>query len=324
MEDHRRRYYAQAFADNGVLQIVAATDSGFKGFVVTSYDELCDVAARFRDCNLYHSLNRPHENATPNVYSGKHISAITRLLFDIDPIRPEGQQSTDEQREGARAHAALVYSKLSELGWPDPARGDSGNGAHLIYRTCLDNNDETMDMLKTLFAGLGHHFTFKGNKFDTVTYNACRLCRAYGYPNLKYDEPLNTGVILPSGEWGLVTFEDIRLARADNEKPVTASREPNKSPRVGGPKPNCKGDLTKWDIADQFRANDWYRGDMGGGKHAVTCPWSDEHSTDSFSGTVIWEANGDLWPTFHCSHAHCAGRSIIDVISLLDVDPFCR
>jgi hypothetical protein len=39
---------------------------------------------------------------------------------------------------------------------------------------------------------------------------------------------------------------------------------------------------------------------------------------------VIWEADGEKWPTFHCSHAHCHGRKIEDVMSLWgDADRFC-
>jgi len=38
---------------------------------------------------------------------------------------------------------------------------------------------------------------------------------------------------------------------------------------------------------------------------------------------VIFEA-GDGWPGFHCKHAHCADRTIRDVISLWpDADDFC-
>ena len=41
--------------------------------------------------------------------------------------------------------------------------------------------------------------------------------------------------------------------------------------------------------------------------------------------TVIFDASrSDLFPPFHCSHAHCDGRGILEVMALWgDADRFC-
>lgn len=51
---------------------------------------------------------------------------------------------------------------------------------------------------------------------------------------------------------------------------------------------------------------------LGNGKHAVLCPWGQEHtkqSLDASAGdTVIWESGLAGKPVFRCAHAHCEGR----------------
>jgi|GEM_PF-2298709 hypothetical protein len=89
-----------------------------------------------------------------------------------------------------------------------------------------------------------------------------------------------------------------------------------------------KGDYRTLDIESLFRSRGHYGRPMGGGKHAVLCPWFMEH-TDPYardaedSDTVVWEASANQWPSFDCKHAHCEGRKIADVIRLWDADRFC-
>jgi hypothetical protein len=55
-------------------------------------------------------------------------------------------------------------------------------------------------------------------------------------------------------------------------------------------------------------------------KHAVICPWADEHSVDhgpNDTSTVLFESpDGHGWG-FKCLHAHCTGRTIGDVLRQL-------
>ena len=69
-----------------------------------------------------------------------------------------------------------------------------------------------------------------------------------------------------------------------------------------------------------FAAADMLGPYIGGGKHAVICPWSVEHTTGApFDGsTIIFgpsSRGGAGW--FFCSHAHCVGRSNRDVLAAL-------
>jgi len=52
---------------------------------------------------------------------------------DIDPKRPSGVSSSDEEHQGALTRAEEIKAFLMAThGWPDPIVADSGNGAHLL------------------------------------------------------------------------------------------------------------------------------------------------------------------------------------------------
>lgn len=82
-----------------------------------------------------------------------------------------------------------------------------------------------------------------------------------------------------------------------------------------------KGDLRSLDVVKLFREIGRYKDivKQTPPTHAVTCPFSEDHSTatdDSGStSTVIFGATQRTAPGFHCLHAHCADRTLIDVIA---------
>ena len=90
------------------------------------------------------------------------------------------------------------------------------------------------------------------------------------------------------------------------------------------------GDYNTLDAVSWFRAHGLYRRSLGTyngtPRHAVKCPFESDHSdtsTDQDTSTVIFE-NGSGWPGFHCSHDHCDGRTVVDVMEVLgDADSFC-
>lgn len=68
-----------------------------------------------------------------------------------------------------------------------------------------------------------------------------------------------------------------------------------------------------------FKDRVCYGRELEPGKHAVLCPWAAEHSDRrpaEDSDTVIWEAGAGQSEAFHCSHDHCHGRTLADVLDL--------
>ena len=101
-----------------------------------------------------------------------------------------------------------------------------------------------------------------------------------------------------------------------------------------------KGDFRTLNVVDFFTEIGLYRRCINPAerKHAVICPWHAEHTIDDLdpdtnedlapdkTDTVIWQGADGEWSSFHCSHNHCHGRKLIDVIRLYPqiADKHCR
>jgi len=70
------------------------------------------------------------------------------FLIDIDPERPSGVSSSEEEHRAALERAADIATALGEMGWPAPVAGDSGNGAHLLYRLDLPNDEKVTALIR--------------------------------------------------------------------------------------------------------------------------------------------------------------------------------
>ena len=57
-----------------------------------------------------------------------------KLAVDLDPVRPSGISSTDEEVSAAAEVGGLIVEWLCTLGWPLPLQACSGNGWHLLYQ----------------------------------------------------------------------------------------------------------------------------------------------------------------------------------------------
>ena len=76
------------------------------------------------------------------------------LPVDIDPVRPSGVSATDAEHEAALEAAGRVAGYLAEQGFPAPIKADSGNGAHLLYRIDLPNDEAATALVKGCLATL--------------------------------------------------------------------------------------------------------------------------------------------------------------------------
>lgn len=293
--------------------------------------------------NLYTSLNRPRSDVLARNTMGtsalkdQDIGTITRIPFDLDPMRPPDTPSTDAELAAAIEARTILVRTLASFGWPAPAIGISGNGAHFLYRTCLSIETEAARTewrraSSAIYAGLRNllrdPLEVLGVLFDTSVRNPARIWRLYGSINGKgtatAERPYREAVItLPVGPWQTVTAEVInRTAEALAPRVLHEQREAR---RHAGPITG-KGDFSTLDIRAWFVSHGAYRREIADGKHAVACPWIGEHSTTSEAGTdtVIWEHSTTGWPTFFCAHGHCQGRTLRDVIALWgDADQFC-
>lgn len=110
--------------------------------------------------------------------SDADILARWLYLIDIDPVRPTGTASTDDQLVAAIETADRVEVYLTSLGWSKPIRLLSGNGIHLLYRGdgCAAHGKEATEVVRDALRYLADEFNGIC-KVDTAVHNAARISR---------------------------------------------------------------------------------------------------------------------------------------------------
>ncbi|MCG7845031.1 MAG: hypothetical protein MIO90_06335, partial [Methanomassiliicoccales archaeon] len=154
------------FAPGHVIEVRAITDEGMASGYFDDPETLAAAVDPLDGLSTVQGIYVTLNEVTPALLSrranrikarlGKKdaTTADTDILrrrwfpVDVDPARPSGVSSTDEEHQAAIDTAARVADYLAELGWPDPIVADSGNGAHLLYRIDLPNDDRSRDLVK--------------------------------------------------------------------------------------------------------------------------------------------------------------------------------
>lgn len=296
----------------GNVEIRAEQDGNWWTGIFDNYDSLVRSGrwAEQKGFNVYTSLNPCCLAATNDIkpfrkaVKDDDITRIRRIPFDLDPERETGTGSTDIQLGYAMHRAGILTDFLCDYGWKDPIIGMSGNGYHVQYRCDLPNTPEILAMLVDLYRGLGVRMTTAEVVFDVTVKNPSRIFRMYGTTNRKSGR--RTSVDFPINPTQVPT--DIILKTSETLRPPKPKPAPAKRKRA------VQKGLHHFDVVSLFQQLGMYKRPLGGGKHAVTCIQCEKHSDHDHinkTDTVIWEGE---WPQYHCSHAHCEGVSIHDVI----------
>ena len=329
------QWFEDLIFDAGIVEVRIATASG--GWRSRWFDAADELIGFLRGlpagATAYSSLNRPRsDHLRRGALRDADVQTITRIVFDFDPIRPPGAPSTEAELQGAYKCALELVRMLRAFGWPQAAIGQSGNGVHVVFRTKLKATPAWKQTAGALYFALRGRLSEScrehGVIFDCSVRNPARVWRIYGTLNPKGEPTLErphrvASIRLPRSGWQPVRADVIQRT-VDALSPVVEQRRQSRP--VGSAKPRGRGDFNTLDVVAWMKAHGLYIVDLAPGKHSIRCPWGDEHTTPSppnGSDTVVWEA-GDAWPTFHCSHAHCVGRGIRDVMELFgDADAFC-
>lgn len=110
----------------------------------------------------------------------KEITRYEWLLIDLDPERPAGVSSSNDELQEAAEMAKRVCSWLSGQGFKDPVISLSGNGYHLLYKIDLPNTAENEALVKRALKALDVLFSTEKVKIDTSVYNPARISKLYG------------------------------------------------------------------------------------------------------------------------------------------------
>ena len=211
---------------------------------------------------------------------------IRRRWFpvDIDPVRPSGVSSTDEEHDAALDAAGRIAGYLAEQGF----------GAHLLYRIDLPNDEAATALVKGALATLDALFSNETVTVDTANHNAARIWKLYGTCSRKGDNtperPHRRAKILTlPPEIGVVSLERLQHL---------AGLIPREEPKKKGP----GIDLAAWllDHGIAVRSTKPYQG--GTLYSLAECPFSGAHKDGAFA---IQFPNGAIFAG--CHHATCGG-----------------
>lgn len=280
-----------AFAD----AVVGLADEGFAGYYFTINPVKPDLFAR--------SANK-YEKWAENTTSDGDILKRRWLPIDLDPIRPAGISSSDEEHAAALQMAGEIRRWLIEdLGWPENAfiRADSGNGGHLSAKIDLSNDDGAKDLIKRCLAALDLRFSNETVKVDTTTYNAARIWKIYGTMARKGsdmpDRPHRLARLLEvPDDLQTVTREKLEALAA-----MLPRSEPTKSSNTFDPAKYAKGHG-----ANVLRIEPWTDREGGTWELAILaeCPFDSSHNR----GEARIGVRSDGMRTFRCFHDSCNGR----------------
>jgi hypothetical protein len=340
---HPDRFLHRLFDDCKQIELAARHENQWwRGGIFDDLDTFKSAVAVIGDtADVYTTFNQPYPRRSANCVKrglglgNNDMEIRRRLVFDLDPMRASGfEKHHANVRE--QAAALMVAGKLQrdfvdKAGWPEPAVVASGNGAHVIFPAEIAVNRENDRIIDQLYNGLAKYFGTAQVEFDLKVRNASRILRLPGTWNVgklsaSDRPPRQARVIATPDDWDRpVRIEDVIALIRRYKLDVEASRKRKAKLKVVADVTGS-GDYRTLDVVRWFSVHNHYKRRLDDGKHAVTCPWHSEHSTDDTpdgTGTVVWEADGG-WPTFYCSHNHCDGRALADVMQVWgDADQFC-
>jgi hypothetical protein len=163
------------------------TESGF----FDNPDALADAVAGIRAARGIYFTPNPIAPAllerSPNRIGRAVKGQLTRdtdivrrrwLLLDLDPKRPAGVSSTDDEVSAAMNVRNEIHRYLKQRGWPEGMTAQSGNGFHLLYRIDLPANDGCL--VQRCLEALGKRFDNDEVQVDRTVHNPARIVRLYG------------------------------------------------------------------------------------------------------------------------------------------------
>jgi len=164
------------------FKLLANNASKYGGIAKGVYVTLNPVnpALLARACNRLRTAGKNDPLTTD-----RDITKRRWLPIDLDPVRPSAISSTEAEHSLAVDRAFQIREALREAGWPDPIVGDSGNGAHLLYRVELPTGDN--ELVKRCLQALARRFDDDLVKIDQAVFNPARIWKLYGTVSRKGD-----------------------------------------------------------------------------------------------------------------------------------------
>lgn len=167
------------------------------GVVAGYFDDFAKMAAaiqeaddKYRPAGIYYTLNPVNPALLGRAYNRlKERTDLTTadnnivrrrwLPVDLDPSRPSGISSSEEEHEAALSRARLIATDMQPE-WGEPIIADSGNGGHLLYRIDLPNDQQSLTYVSAALGELDRRYSDDAVRVDVTCANAARIWKCYG------------------------------------------------------------------------------------------------------------------------------------------------
>lgn len=122
--------------------------------------------------------------------SDRDVVCLRWLYIDVDPARPSGISSTEEElAEAVRVRDEIAeWLQGPEQGFAPGIHAISGNGAHLLVRLeDMPNDQAGVDKIRGVLQVLQEKFGNSKVSVDLKMFNPSRICKLYGTTARKGD-----------------------------------------------------------------------------------------------------------------------------------------
>jgi hypothetical protein len=295
-------------AELRILDTSCRTVSGY----FRQHETLAEAALEWDAPGIYVTLNpvnpdlyaRAAERAVryaKHTTSDKDIVRRRWLPIDFDPDRPSGVSSTDEEHDAALERAKSCRAFLRGCGWPEPILADSGNGAHLLCRIDLPNDETSAALVKNCLGALALLFSDETVNVDLTTYNAGRIWKLYGTVARKGDSTPERPHRLSAVLEAPATVQCVTKHQLEE---LARRYQPQQEPATGGSR-NSKFNLQAWIEERDLPVVGEGEWGQGGHKWILNpCPWNPEHTNSS--AYIVRLPTGAI--AAGCHHNGCAGN----------------
>ena len=243
------------------------------------------------------------------------IDGRTHVMIDLDPKRPAGVSSSDEELNFAYLKAVDVYNYLMSQGFNEPIVCKSGNGYHVTIPCRIAATTETAETVKKFLKVLSLMFSDEHVEIDEKVFNAARISKLPGTWAMKGDNS-------PTRPWRVAQIVSVPRYTQPTEfayfKKI-ADLYPNEDTR-----PNRYNNYSteKFDLVSFLNNHGiGYRVErvVDGTKYILDhCPFNDQHKHKD--AVIFQRDNGAIG--FLCFHNSCSGKTWRDVRLLFEPDAY--
>ena len=311
------------------VRVIYNSKQMYSGYFKTADDLIKAFNKDIRDyanCNIYITLNsldgacysREQQNFFKKnakaTSSDNDVVGYDWLFIDVDPKRPTGTSSSDDQVAAAKEIGNKVYSFMKNVGFYDPLFGFSGNGVHLLYRVKMKNSDENRELIKKCLNVLDMYFSDDEIQIDLKNFNPARVCKLYGTQAQKgantEERPHRMSMVIGNPE-------EIRINDAKYVKKLADMLPKEEKPQRYNNYQPSQFDLDEW--LDKYGLRYRKTSYSGGTKYILdACPFDSNHNGKD--ACIFKSSNGAIG--FHCFHNSCADKTWKDVRLLYEPDAY--